>query len=43
MTRMTYLSSATRLTFGEPDWEHLSEQEVIDLIGAEEVAALPPR
>jgi hypothetical protein len=26
-----------------PDWEHLAEAEVIALIGAEEVAAQPPK
>jgi hypothetical protein len=41
--RMTQLSGTTRLTFGAPDWEHLTEVEVIDLIGAEEVTAQPPR
>jgi hypothetical protein len=40
--RMTELAGKTRLTIGVPDWVHLSEDEVISLIGAEEVAAQPP-
>jgi hypothetical protein len=41
--RVTQLSDTLRLTFGAPDWEHLTEAEVIDLIGAEEVKAQPPK
>lgn len=40
--RVTELSGTTRLTIGVPDWMHLAEDEVIGLIGAEEVAARPP-
>ncbi len=43
MPRVTRLSGTSRLTFGVPDWEHLAEAEVIALIGAEEVAAQPPK
>jgi hypothetical protein len=40
--RVTELAGKTRLTIGEPDWAHLTEAEVMALIGAEEVAARPP-
>jgi hypothetical protein len=41
--RVTELAGVTRLTIGVPDWAHLTEVEVIALVGAEEVAAQPPR
>lgn len=40
--RIARLSGARRLMLGAPEWAPLSTEEVIALIGGEEVAAAPP-
>ncbi len=41
--RRVWLSGQERISFGDPHWEHLPEHEVAALLGAEEMAALPPQ
>jgi hypothetical protein len=40
--RRVWLSGHERLSFGEPQWEHLPGREVAALIGQEELRALSP-
>jgi hypothetical protein len=40
--RRVWLSGQERLSFGEPQWEHLPESEVEALLGREEMRTLPP-
>ncbi len=40
--RRVWLSGQEQITFGEAHWEHLPEQEVEQLLGRDEMQALPP-
>jgi len=40
--RRVWLSGQERISFGDPQWEHLPEHEVEALLGRDEMAALPP-
>lgn len=40
--RRVWLSGQERITFGEPDWEHLPVEEVEALLGRVEMRAVPP-
>jgi hypothetical protein len=37
-----WLSGQERLSFGDPHWEHVPEQEVEALLGKAEMTAMPP-
>jgi hypothetical protein len=41
-SRRVWLSGQERIAFGEPQWEHVLENEVAALLGREEMRALPP-
>jgi hypothetical protein len=40
--RRVWLSGQERLSFSEPQWEHMQESDVEALIGQEELRAMPP-
>lgn len=40
--RRVWLSGQERLSFSEPQWEHMLESDVEALIGQEELRAMPP-
>ena len=37
-----WLAGQERIVFGEPEWRSMPEHEVAELIGREEMRALPP-